>query len=192
MLMEAHHAVLVGYFPKITHPGLEWLGNQSVLEICSVSNCISVSPEDWISHWKHNEFGFYDSEEIAQAVIGESEKRFDLYAYKLYPFRCLQGKTELIPVIGEDLNPLAEDYVFLGFDIVTKSSSDFFECSPLSCNAGASEYPVNRFCLISTKELARQALSSICTKGTYEPGPYFLFEVYRRHISQSSFGAHRK
>jgi hypothetical protein len=179
-------AVLVGYFPKVTQSGTDWLGNESVLEICSVSHCISEGPDGWINQWKHNELGFYDSEEIAYQVIEENPSAFHLYAYKMYPLSCLQGKTKsaLIPsAIASQVAALSTDYELLGYDIVTKSTSSFFECSPLSCNSAAAQYPVNRYCLIATEELAYQALTKICEKGTYEPGPYFLFEVYRKHLS---------
>src|SRR4051812_46650370 len=99
--MKLPQAVFVGYFPKVTHAGVDWLGNDSVLEICSVSNCISKGPEDWIRHWEHNELGFYDSEELAQKVIEGNPNKFDIYAFRLYPFECLQGKTEEISLHSE-------------------------------------------------------------------------------------------
>ncbi len=186
LAMKLPQAVLVGYFPKITHPGTDWLGNESVLEICSVSHCISEGPDDWINQWKHNELGFYDSEEIAYQMIEENSSAFHLYAYKMYPCSCLQGETKaiLIPhAISSNVADLSAHYEFLGYDIVTKSTTSFFECSPLSCNSAATEYPVNRYCLVSTKEVAHQVLSEICEKGNYEPGPYFLFEVYRKRLA---------
>lgn len=172
------NAVAVGFFPKLTYCDLDWLGVDSVKEIASVSCCISQAPEGWIERWQHNEFGFYDSEETARQAAGE-DPSFDLYAYKLYPFSCLDEEMEIESVPARGI-VIPEDYRFLGFDIVTRSTGATFECSPLSCNHGAREIPVNEFCLIQDREAAYAALQKICKSGNYEPGPYYLFEVYRK------------
>ncbi len=180
MLLPA--AVFIGFFPKLTAPAPAWLGNPSVREICSVSQCISAGPADWINHWKHNAFGFYDTEALAREIIGQSSARFDLYAYRLFPLRCLGQQIESIPLDNhppENL-PLPGHYDFLGYDIVTKSGPDFFECSPLSCNNGAAKYAVNPFCLIDSQTEAARIWQEISRAGSYEPGPYYLFEVYRK------------
>ncbi len=171
--------LFVGFFPKITARLPDWLDNQSVTEICSVSNCISDGPEQWIRRWKHNEFGFFDDERLAYDVMDRVPSEFDLYAYKLFPLRCLGDKVEEITLSGEP-RPLPADYDFLGYDIVTHSTSSFFECSPLSCNHAAEVYAVNEFCLIADQVAAYQTLLEISRAGTYEPGPYYLFEVYRK------------
>lgn len=177
--MKLPEAVFVGFFPKVTKQAPEWLGNKSVREICAVSNCISEGPENWIAHWKHNELGFYDTERLAYEVIGEEIQKFDIYAYKLFPLRCIGDKME-DTLINFRHHSFASDYAFLGYDIVTKSTSDFFECSPLSCNHGATTYEVNEFCLVGDKERAFKILLEISKDGSYEPGPYYLFEVYRK------------
>jgi hypothetical protein len=167
------------FFPQGYQAGTRWLGNKSVREICAVSNCISEGPEDWIAHWKHNELGFYDTERLADEVIGEEIIKFDIYAYKLFPLRCDGDKVEDV-LINCRHDSFAPDYEFLGYDIVTKSASDFFECSPLSCNHGATAYEVNEFCLVADRERAFATLLEISKAGSYEPGPYYLFEVYRK------------
>jgi hypothetical protein len=177
--MNLPPAVFVGFFPKLTQPAPEWLGNPAVREICSVSTCISAGPEGWLQHWRHNRFGFYDSEALALEVAGPDPASFDLYAYKLFPFHCLDDQLKLAAIVGV-AGPLPPGYEFLGYDIVTKSTADFFECSPLSCNAGARQYDVNKFCLIAAKARAYQVLLEISRDGGYEPGPYYLFEVYRK------------
>jgi hypothetical protein len=170
--------VFVGFFPKITRPGSEWLGNPAAREIASVSACISEGPPGWIDHWKHNRHGFYDAEKLAEQVAGPDRAGYDLYAYRLFPFRCIGDKIESAPVDGVGRAP--EDYAFLGYDVVTRSTADFFECSPLSCNAAARHYPVNEFCLLAGRETALHVLQEISRDGGYEPGPYYLFEVYRK------------
>jgi hypothetical protein len=168
----------VGFFPKITQPAPAWLGNESVREIGSVSTCISEGPEDWINHWQHNDLGFFDTADLAYELISQSPEKFDLYAYKLFPLRCLAGRLESVS-IDLKLDNFPPNYEFLGYDIVTRSGPHFFECSPLSCNRGAAEYDVNQYCLIADRETAYRVLLAICQAGSYEPGPYYLFEVYR-------------
>jgi hypothetical protein len=177
--MSLSAAVFIGFFPKTTAPAPAWLGAPSVREICSVSECISAGPANWINHWKHNAFGFYHTEALAAEVIGPSSGQFDLYAYRLFPLRCLGQQIETIS-IDSPVNAVPEDFSFLGHDIVTKSGPDFFECSPLSCNKGAIKYEVNQFCLIGGQDEALKILQEISRDGSYEPGPYYLFEVYRK------------
>ncbi len=171
--------VLIGYFLKQTIQRPDWLKNPGVLEICSVSDCLSKGPTDWIQKWKHNEWGFYDTEELAWQVADAGRARLQLFAYKLFPFRWLDDKQENFPLTAW-LAPLADTYQSLGFDIVTRSGSSFFECSPLSCNSAADLFPVNEFCLIDDWDQANQVLIEISRDGHYEPGPYYLVQVYRR------------
>src|SRR5262245_8026361 len=166
-------AVFAGFFPKITKQAPDWLGNNTVREICSVSNCISEGPDNWIAHWKHNEFGFYDTERLVAEVIGEHTQKFGIFAYKLFPLYCIGDKMKQL-MINYRPHSIAPSYEFLGYDIVTKSASDCFECSPLSCNHGAAEYEVNEFCLIADEERAFNTLLEISKAGSYEPGPYYL------------------
>lgn len=176
--MTLPKAIFVGFFPKITQQTPDWFSNKSVKEICSVSNCISSGPEGWIDQWRHNELGFYDSEALAYKVIGESPEEFDIYAYKFFPLRSADNKIETTALTSKT-DDFPDDYEFLGYDIVSKSVADFFECSPLSCNDGAAEYEVNQFCLITNRDRAYRILLEI-QEGSYEPGPYYLFEVYRK------------
>jgi hypothetical protein len=177
--VELPRAVFAGFFPKITQPVPAWLENPRVRQICSVSTCISPGPAGWLEKWQHNQFGFYDSEALAYGVIDTPPERFDLYAYRLFPIRCLGDQIERLTLTSQS-GPVPDTYEFLGYDIVTKSTADFFECSPLSCNSGAAEFDVNQFCLIATQDEAVRVLLAISRDGSYEPGPYYLFEVYRR------------
>jgi len=169
----------VGYFPKTTKTSSDWLKAPVVEEICSVSECISPGPREWILKWRHNDLGFFDTEAVALLVAGDDRAMFDLYAYRVYPLELDNGVARpWRPPIG----PLAldlRDYEFLGHDIASRSAGRHCECSPLSCNGAAAEYPVNRFCLIAECSVAYQAAIDI-SKGNYEPGPYHLFEVHRR------------
>jgi len=172
-------SVFVGFFPKITAPAPEWLSNKSVKQICSVSTCISDGPKDWVNQWKHNEFGFYDSETLAYQVIDSDPNAFDIYAYELFPFSCFDAQVENMQVRGVG-SEIPSDFQFLGYDIVTRTVAHTFECSPLSCNDAAKDYAVNEYCLIPDLKAAYDAFREICADGTYEPGPYYLFAVHRK------------
>lgn len=197
--------IFVGYFPKITaqrkdlktEKGEIWLKNEILEEICSVSDCISKGPEGWIDKWKHNDLGFYDTEESALSVIPDNQEKYDLFGYKLYPIQFNEGKVVDYKIKSSAIEILGS-YKFIGFDIVSKSGGDsFFECSPLSCNSGYEIYPVNQFCLIQDFEAALQCCRKISEDiagaetvkrpdgmveyhRKWEPGPYYLFEVFRK------------
>jgi hypothetical protein len=177
--MNLSEPIFIGFFPKRTQPVPIEFKSESIREIASVAECISPGPVEWIQHWKHNRMGFFDSQELASQVIENDPEEYDLYAYKVFPIRCKDGETESI-IITKAPGDVPEDYGFLGYDIVTKSLADFFECSPLSCNYLANDYEVNQFCLIDDLEAATQVLVAICQSGNAEPGPYYLFAVYRK------------
>jgi hypothetical protein len=173
--------LLVGFFPKITMPRPEWLRVPSVQEICSVSNCISAGPPNWVEQWQHNSLGFYDSEEIALALVAdEPEHRYDLYAYELFLVAANAGKLEDFE-IDIAIGQVPSDYEFLGYDVATKSVSAFFECSPLSCNGAAADFGTNRYCLLDGQSQADAALLQMSIV-KYEPGLCYLFRVHRQKI----------
>ncbi len=172
--------IFVGFFPKVTQPRPETIKVASITEICSVSEHISQGPDDWINQWKHNYLGFFDSEQTALSLISDVPEQYDLYAYEMYPFYVLDGLTSSVE-IDPPTGTVPPGYEFLGYDIVTKSMSDFFECSPLSCNNAAENFPTNSFCLLETEAAAYEALLAMSKPGSrVEPGPYYLFKVYRK------------
>jgi hypothetical protein len=83
----------------------------------------------------------------------------------------------LVPSL--DCAPAGADFERLGFDAVSKSSADSFECSPLSCNAAARELPTNAFALLDSLEAAIAAARKF-SSGNWEPGVYYVAEVHRR------------
>ncbi len=76
------------------------------------------------------------------------------------------------------------DFEPLGFDVVNRSMNDFFECSPLSCNAGARTFKANAHCLFETLDDAVVAAGTF-SKGGWEPGPYYVAQVLRRSARPS-------
>ena len=173
--------VFIGFFPKLIQPKPDWLKVSSVKEICSVSVCISKAPDNWVNQWKHNSMGYFDSESVAASLISDNSSQYDIYAYEVFPFYVDDGVKNEIAIEIKIGNPPIK-YKFLGYDIVTKSSSDFFECSPLSCNHAAVDFATNDFCLIDNEADANHALFEMSKKEAgYEPGHYYLFKVYRKN-----------
>ncbi len=131
-----------------------------------------------------NDLGFYDTQAIAVSVIPSGKRKYDLFAYKLYPYRFVDGR-----MVGFKIKSQAKEdlkaYSSIGYDIVSKSSSDFFECSPLSCNCACETRAVNRFCLMDDLGKAFQFgkdVSKRISRG--EPGPYYVLEVYKKTLSR--------
>lgn len=172
--------VFIGFFPKVTQLKPEWIEVATITEICSVSDHISKGPNDWINQWKHNSLGFFDSEQIALSLISNDLEQYDLYAYEMFPFNVLNNLVSTVE-IDSQIGTVPRNYEFLGHDIVTKSISDFFECSPLSCNRAAENFTTNAFCLLDNEVDAYRVLLEMSKAGSgVEPGPYYLFKVYRK------------
>jgi hypothetical protein len=167
-----------GYFPKRTIRRPDWLTAAVVEEVCSVSTCMSPGPENWVDVWRHNELGWYDSAELAWAVVPEDAVGFEVFAYALAPVVFVAGEQRplALPELAVAMRPSA--YEVVGFDAVSKSDSDFFECSPLSCNNMAGEVPVNRYCLVNTASEAVAAARRFSLDQP-EPGNYYVIQVWR-------------
>src|SRR5215207_4424603 len=61
----------VGYMAKQVIPRPEWLQAQQVVDIYSVSSCMSKNFADYIKFWKHNGYWFFDSPNIIQQLAHE-------------------------------------------------------------------------------------------------------------------------
>ena len=173
---------LVGYFPKNTSVPAAWSASEQVKEICSVSHCVNSPPPDWIDRWLHNEWGFFNSQQDATSVVPSGCEGFSVFAYRLLPVRFVHGRAERLAIGDLTVEPMQAAFVSLGFDVVNKVWSVFFECSPLSCNYMAGEVPVNDFCLVADLEQAI-LLAERFSREEPEPGPYYVLEVLREAAS---------
>ena len=63
----------LGYMAKRIMIRPDWLEVPSVRDIYSVCNCMSEDFCDYVLHWKHNGFWFFDSPELIRAVAAESD-----------------------------------------------------------------------------------------------------------------------
>lgn len=171
-------ATLIGYFPKKTMRRPEWLEADQVEEVCSASECMSEGPPDWIKAWKHNDNWLFDSPEIAETLLPNGEHGFDMYAFSQYPIRVDHGEVVPEAIGPTSVLPLLENFELLGYDAVARTCGASFECSPLSCNNGAKDFPCNAHCLFDTLEEAIQAAKEF-SHGPWEPGSYCVVAVCR-------------
>jgi hypothetical protein len=176
--------VPVGFFAKRLGGNDGWLPSH-VHEICSVSRCMATVPDDWILSWQHNKYFFFDSEAIACEIASSLAPDFDVFAYRVLPRRFDKiGETE-ITINAPFVQSISDNYRLIGYDAVecwqALEKGMPIECSPLSCNQMAEEVAVNRFCLIDDFDAALETTRrfGLETDGV-EPGPYYLFEVWRR------------
>ena len=174
-----------GYFPKKVTPRPEGYDLPGVIDIASVSNCIADGPEDWIKSWTFNELGFFDDVDTAESLVpGSDRSQFEVYAYDLLDERFDGGIAEPWTVPALACKPPGREFESLGFDVVSKSIADFFECSPLSCNGAAKTFKANAHCLFDVLDDA-VAAAKVFSKGSWEPGPYYVARVLRRRAADS-------
>ena len=173
---------LIGYTAKRITPRPEKFEPDTVIEIASVSNCIAERPTGWLEQWKHNEWFVYDTPDLARQVA-RNVGAFDwpIVAYFVLPVR-FDPVGEVPLHIPTTATPLPSYFERLGWDVVSKSITPEFECSPLSCNGLAIDMPVNSVCLLSSVDEAI-ALARRCAHEQPEPGSYFVVEVWRELIA---------
>ena len=172
--------VLVGFFPKLTALSDATINAPGAVRIASVSNCISDGPPEWIHAWQHNDLGLYPSESVATGIAAKLCPDCDLYAYEVYPVRWHEDGDEPWTTAVVVDGSIPQVFRFLGFDVVTRDLTDFFECSPLSCNGAFEEFAVNEECLLATEEAAVEAAERIGRTQSYEPGYCHIVRVYRK------------
>ena len=152
-----------------------------VVDIYSVSGHLSRNFSDYVEHWKHNGYWFFDSPEIVKAVAKMESAQLEgtsLFYYQAYemeydgerwkPWSPESFLTKIVPPTTKRLE---------GFDVVTFYAHSMPECSPLSCNSMAKDVHVNEHCLFKSFDEAQRNLSNGAFKKA-GPGPYRIFSVY--------------
>jgi hypothetical protein len=172
--------ILAGYFARRIELKPDHLDASGVRDICSVSECISSGAEGWISAWRHNGFGWFNSIDDALSVVPQPLRaEFRLFAYRIHA-ELFRGAARAAVAVPEDVHPepLPDGFRSIGFDSASKSSAlgTSLECSPLSCNGLASELPVNEHCLFPTLEAALAGAARFAVEQP-EPGEYYVVEV---------------
>ncbi len=167
-----------GYFARQIVDKPDWLA-PNVREICSVSECFSAGPPDWVQQWLHHSLGWFNSPEAATSIVPPAGPSYRLFAYRILPEEFGDGSRTPLVVPGDVRpDPIPAAYRSLGFDSVSKSlpAGLGFECSPLSCNRLALELPVNEHCLFGTLEEAIAGAIRFAREQP-EPGHYYVVEV---------------
>ena len=172
----------VGYMAKRVSKKPDWLDAPQVIDIFSVSSCVSEDFADYIDYWKHNGYWFFDSPEIIKSIAKENS--IQLEGTSLFYYEAHEREFD-----GEGWHPYAPEPSFptevvqpsrkqlVGFDVVTFSARTSPECSPLSCNSLAKDLLTNGHCLIPSFDEAETNINNgLFTK--CEPGPYRIFSVY--------------
>jgi hypothetical protein len=77
-----------GYMAKrvVTKP--TWLGAPNVLDVYSVSCCVSEDFADYIPHWKHNGYWLFDSPKLIRVV--SQEEGTDLTGTRLFYYEVYE------------------------------------------------------------------------------------------------------
>lgn len=174
----------VGYMAKVVNENPIWLDADQIIDIYSVSGCISENFDNYINYWKHNGFWLFDSPEIIHDLAADHQidiSKTRMFFYEAYKLQYDEHKKEwevIYPEESFETNVISPNKKQLeGYDVVSFSCGTTPECSLLSCNAKAKELEVNRHCLFDTLE---EAIASI-EIGAFEncePGPYRIFAVY--------------
>jgi len=181
--LSAPILIPAGYMLKKIAKGPGYLKAPQVEGLFSVSGCISKEFTDFIKHWKHNKYLFFDSpakiHEICKAenidVTG-----MELFFYEIHAEQFDEKTSKWEALRIEDTFEtnilLPQESEFLGFDIASHSCGTGPECSPLSCNLLADEFPVNRLCLLDSFDEAVR-LTKTVDLSKCEPGPYRIIRV---------------
>lgn len=174
----------VGYMAKRVILRPDWLKAEQVVDVYSVSGCVSRNFADYIPYWKHNGYWFFDSPRIIQQLAQEQAidmHETTLFYYEVYELEFDEQESTWLKFDSElpfDTQVVPPPHKILeGYDIVSFSVGTNAECSPLSCNILTSEVETNQHCLLNSLEQAKQLLESENIKGA-EPGPYRIFAVY--------------
>jgi hypothetical protein len=182
--MRATAMIEAGYMARKISAKPDWIKASGVVDICSVSYCISEAFCHYIGHWKHNGYWFFDSPSVIREIA--STESIDLSAYRLFYYEVyeLQFDEE-----RRSWQPFEPDRAFttqveiparkqlLGFDVVSFDAQTTPECSPLSCNNLAESIEVNEHCLLPSLESATRLLESGAFDNS-EPGPFRVLGVY--------------
>jgi hypothetical protein len=162
----------------------EWLTAAQVVDIYSVSHCVSEDFASWIAYWKHNGYWFFDSPEVIERVAREGG--VDLQGTSLFFYEVYGQEFDEVEGTWADFGPelsfptqviVPAEKVLDGYDVVSFECGTSAECSPLSCNHLATDVETNSRCLLASLEQAKQLLEGGAFRGS-EPGPFRVFAVY--------------
>jgi len=181
---EPLHLRPLGYLYKRIAGRPAWLEATDVVDVYSLSSCISEPFADYIPFWKHNGFWLFDSPAIIRELAAEHGLALDglrLFYYEAHEREYDEVRRTWLPYAPEASFRTAiappRGPVLEGFDVTSFTAGTAPECSPLSCNAAARGIATNAHCLFATAAEAVHALE----RGGFadaEPGPYRVIAVH--------------
>jgi len=174
----------LGYMYKRVEKKPNYFKKDYIVDIYSLSNCISKDFAEYLEYWKHNGHGLFNSPNIMKEIA--KINNLDLASCTLFYYEGYEleydddlrewHKYEPDPDLETVIeSPIAKN--LHGFDVANYSMSTIPDCSPLSCNYVANEVNVNEHCLFRTFEEAKSSLESGVFVNT-EPGPNRIIAVY--------------
>ena len=155
----------IGYLYKRVHSPPESFGVPQVVDIYSLSPCLSEDFGDYVGYWQHNGFYLFDSAAAIRSLAARHSISLEgskLFFYEAHELQFEEGSGQWVPFQPEASIEthvqLPATSVLEGFDVCTFSSGTRPECSPLSCNGLAQVLATNAHCLFPTFESAVHAL----------------------------------
>ena len=104
-----------------------------------------------------------------------------MFYYEVYEQEFDDAKEQWCPYKREESFTtnvrLPDQKILAGFDVVSSTSRNSPECSPLSCNSLANEIQTNAHCLLPDIDTAKQLVETGRFRHS-EPGPYRIYAVY--------------
>ena len=174
----------IGYLYKNVSPRPEWIQAAGVVDVYSLSDCVSGNFADYIGYWRHNGYWLFDDPATMEALAVEHGiplARATLFYFEAFE-QQFDDESGAWSAFGPDPS-FATDVVppgrrtLEGYDVASFALGNMPECSPLSCNGRASDVATNAHCLFRTFDQARLAIESGRLAGS-EPGPFRIVAVY--------------
>lgn len=172
-----------GYMYKNVMRQPDWLKNDVVEDIYSMSRCVSKNFADFSDHWLHNGYWLFDFPEIMEDIAeadGISLKEASLFFYEFYEYQHDErdGSWATFEPFGYAPEvTLPKTKILEGYDVVSFSMQNIPEHSFLSCNLMARTINVNKHCLLDSFEEAKSHIESDIFVDC-EPGPCTIVAVY--------------
>ena len=173
-----------GYMAKRVAAKPRWLNSPDIVDIYSVSTCISKNFADYIPFFRHNGYWLFDTTQKIQELAGEqsldlSETQF--FYYEVHPQQFDEDRHTWESFVPEasfvtEVKPPATKKLE-GFDVVTFSAGTSTECSPLTCNGLADSICTTQHGLLPSLDEARRLLEAGFFDRS-EPGPFRIFAIY--------------
>lgn len=172
----------VGYMAKRISKKPDRLQAAQVVDVYSVSACVSEEFADYIDYWKHNGYWLFDSPVVIRDLARENSIELEGKSLFYYEAHEMEFDGQAWHAYAPEKSPPTNVSVpatkqLEGFDVVTFYAKNAPECSPLSCNGVAKELRTNAHCLLDSFDEAYAHLNTGKFNNA-EPGPHRIFAVY--------------